>query len=163
MDSLVAIGSSVSYLYGFAGLMQMAYGYGTMNHELIHSSMDMLYFESAAMIVTLVSLGKYLEARSKSKTGDALAKLVQLAPKTAWVKRNDTFVEIPVEQVQAKDLIKIVPGATIPVDGIVVSGTGTVIKQHSRENRFQSIKKPAMKFCRQRRTSMARLFFKQQK
>lgn len=126
MDSLVAIGSSVSYLYGFAGLMQMAYGYGTMNHELIHSSMDMLYFESAAMIVTLVSLGKYLEARSKSKTGDALAKLVQLAPKTAWVKRNDTFVEIPVEQVQAKDLIKIVPGATIPVDGIVVSGTGTV-------------------------------------
>ncbi|MDO4663779.1 MAG: heavy metal translocating P-type ATPase [Erysipelotrichaceae bacterium] len=126
MDSLVAIGSSVSYLYGFAGLMRMAYGYGTMNHELIHSSMDMLYFESAAMIVTLVSLGKYLEARSKSKTGDALAKLVKLAPKTAWVKRNDTFVEIPVEQVQAGDLIKIVPGAAIPVDGIVVSGTGTL-------------------------------------
>lgn len=126
MDSLVAIGSSVSYLYGFMGLMLMAYGYGTMNHELIHSSMDMLYFESAAMIVTLVSLGKYLEARSKSKTGDALAKLVKLAPKTALVQRKDTFVEIPVEQVQAGDLIKITPGSTIPVDGIVVSGSGTL-------------------------------------
>lgn len=126
MDALVAIGSSVSYGYGFAGLLRMAYGYGTMNHALIHSSMDMLYFESAAMIVTLVSLGKYLEARSKSKTGDALAKLVKLAPKTAMVKQGDTFVEIPVEQVKVGDQIKIVPGAAIPVDGIVVSGTGTL-------------------------------------
>ena len=127
MDTLVALGSSVSFVYGFYGLLMMAYGYGTMNHELIHSSMDALYFEGAAMIVTLVSLGKYLEARSKTKTGDALAKLVKLAPKTALVQQaNGEFVETPVDTVQAGALIKIVPGATIPVDGVVVSGTGTV-------------------------------------
>ncbi len=126
MDSLVAIGSSVSFLYGFYGLLKMAYGYGIMDHAMIHSSMDALYFESAAMIVTLVSLGKYLEARSKSKTGDALAKLVQLAPKTALVQRDGVFKEIPVDQVRANDLIRIVPGASIPVDGVVESGSGTV-------------------------------------
>lgn len=126
MDSLVAIGSSVSFLYGFYGLLKMAYGYGVMDHAIIHSSMDALYFESAAMIVTLVSLGKYLEARSKSRTGDALAKLVKLAPKTALVERDGTFKEIPVDQVRAGDRIRIVPGASIPVDGVVESGSGTV-------------------------------------
>ncbi len=126
MDTLVAVGSSVSFIYGFYGLLTMAYGYGTMDHELIHSGMNALYFESAAMIVTLVSLGKYLEARSKSKTGDALAKLVSLAPKTAFVKRGDDFVEIPAEDVRAGDLVRIVPGASIPVDGTVVEGSGTL-------------------------------------
>ncbi len=126
MDTLVAVGSSVSFIYGFYGLMLMAYGYGVMDHTLIHNGMNALYFESAAMIVTLVSLGKYLEARSKSKTGDALAKLVSLAPKTALVKRGADFVEVPAEDVRAGDLVKIVPGASIPVDGIVKEGTGTL-------------------------------------
>lgn len=127
MDILVALGSSVSFVYGFYGLLKMAYGYGIMDHQMIHSAMDALYFEGAAMIVTLVSLGKYLEARSKTKTGDALAKLVKLAPKTALVQQaNGEFVETPVDAVQVGTLIKIVPGATIPVDGVVVSGTGTV-------------------------------------
>lgn len=126
MDSLVAIGSSVSFAYGLYGLLRMAYGYGIMDHMMIHSSMDMLYFESAATIVTLVSLGKYLEARSKTKTGDALASLVKLAPKTAMIKQGDDFVEIPIDQVKAGDLIRIVPGASIPVDGIVRSGSGTL-------------------------------------
>lgn len=126
MDSLVAIGSSVSFAYGLYGLLRMAYGYGIMDHMMIHSSMDMLYFESAATIVTLVSLGKYLEARSKTKTGDALASLIKLAPKTAMVKQGDDFIEIPIDQVKAGDLIRIVPGASIPVDGIVRSGSGTL-------------------------------------
>ncbi len=126
MDSLVAIGSSVSFAYGLYGLLRMAYGYGIMDHMLIHSSMDMLYFESAATIVTLVSLGKYLEARSKTKTGDALASLVKLAPKTAMVKQGEEFVELPIDQVKAGDFIRIVPGASIPVDGIIRSGSGTL-------------------------------------
>ncbi len=126
MDSLVAIGSSVSFVYGLYGLLRMAYGYGIMDHMMIHSSMDMLYFESAATIVTLVSLGKYLEARSKTKTGDALASLVKLAPKTAMVKRQEDFVEVPIDQVKAGDLIRIVPGSSIPVDGIIRSGSGTL-------------------------------------
>lgn len=126
MDSLVAIGSSVSFVYGLFGLLRMAYGYGIMDHTLIHSSMDMLYFESAATIVTLVSLGKYLEARSKTKTGDALASLVKLAPKTALVKQGEEFVEVPIDQVKVGDLIRIVPGASIPVDGVIRSGSGTL-------------------------------------
>ncbi len=126
MDSLVAIGSSVSFAYAFYGILRMALGYGMMDHEMIHSSMDALYFESAAMIVTLVSLGKYLEAHSKTKTGDALSKLVKLAPKTAMVERNGEFVETPVEQVQAGDKIRMVPGATVPVDGVIVSGHGVL-------------------------------------
>lgn len=126
MDSLVAIGSFVSFAYGLFGLLRMAYGYGIMDHTLIHSSMDMLYFESAATIVTLVSLGKYLEARSKTKTGDALASLVKLAPKTALVKQGEEFIELPIEQVKVGDFIRIVPGASIPVDGIIRSGSGTL-------------------------------------
>ncbi len=126
MDSLVAIGSSVSFIYAFYGILRMAIGYGLMDHEMIHSSMDALYFESAAMIVTLVSLGKYLEARSKTKTGDALAKLVKLAPKTAMVERDGEFVEIPVEQVKTGDKIRMVPGSTVPVDGVVISGHGVL-------------------------------------
>lgn len=126
MDTLVAVGSSVSFAYGFYGLLLMAYGYGTMDHALIHSGMNALYFESASMIVTLVSLGKYLEARSKSKTGDAIAKLVSLAPKTAMVVRNGEFVEIPAEDVRIGDKIRIVPGASIPVDGVLVEGNGTL-------------------------------------
>lgn len=126
MDSLVAIGSAVSFAYGFYGMMVMAHGYGLMDHAMVHSSMNALYFESAAMIVTLVSLGKYLEARSKSKTGDALASLVKLAPKTALVARGDAFIEIAADQVITGDLVKIVPGASIPVDGIVQSGWGSV-------------------------------------
>lgn len=126
MDSLVAVGSSVSFLYGMYGLLRMAYGYGIMDHAIIHSSMDALYFESAAMIVTLVSLGKFLEAKSKQKTGDALGKLADLAPKTALVEKNGTVIEINASQVISGDTVVIKPGMRIPVDGIVSEGTGYV-------------------------------------
>lgn len=126
MDSLVAVGSAASFAYGLYGLLRMAYGYGIMDHEIIHSSMDALYFEGAAMIVTLVSLGKYLEARSKAKTGDALSKLVDLAPKTALVEKDGAVIEVDAGQVVSGDLVVIKPGMRIPVDGIVQSGYGYI-------------------------------------
>ena len=126
MDSLVAVGSGASYLYGICGILKMAYGYGLMDHELIHASMNALYFESAAMILVLVSLGKYLEARSKAKTSDALSKLMDLAPETAVVIRNGVELEIPAGEVTTGDTVMIRPGQSIPVDGIVASGTGYV-------------------------------------
>lgn len=126
MDSLVAVGSGASFLYGLYGIFMMAYGYGIMDHHLIHQAMDSLYFEGAAMIVTLVSLGKYLEARSKAKTGDALGKLVDLAPKTAVIEKDGVEMQVGADQVTAGDIVVIRPGQRIPVDGIVASGTGYV-------------------------------------
>lgn len=126
MDSLVAMGSSVSFAYGLYGLLRMAYGYGVMDHEIIHSSMDALYFESAAMIVTLVSLGKYLEARSKAKTSDALGKLADLSPKSAVIEKDGVEMEVEASAVTPGDLVVVRPGQKIPVDGIVASGIGYV-------------------------------------
>lgn len=126
MDSLVAVGSGASFAYGLYGILLMAYGYGIMDHTLIHEGMNSLYFEGAAMIVTLVSLGKYLEARSKSKTGDALGKLVDLAPKTAVIERDGMEIQVGADEVHAGDIVIIRPGQRIPVDGIVASGTGYV-------------------------------------
>ena len=94
--------------------------------EVIHQYAHALYFESSAMILTLVTVGKYLEAKSKSKTGDALGKLVDLAPKTAVVLRGDTEQTIPAEQVVAGDIVVIRPGEGIPVDGVVTQGHGYV-------------------------------------
>ena len=88
MDSLVAVGSSASLLYGIFAMYRMAYGFGHGDMAVLHEYAHALYFESAAMILTLVTVGKYLEARSKSKTSDALGKLVDLAPKTAVVVRD---------------------------------------------------------------------------
>lgn len=126
MDSLVAVGSSASFLYGLYGILYMAYGYGVMDHHMIHSAMDALYFEGAAMIVTLVSLGKYLEARSKAKTGDALGKLIDLAPKSAVIEKNGVEIQVASDQVVSGDIVVIRPGQRIPVDGIVTSGVGYV-------------------------------------
>lgn len=126
MDSLVAVGSGASFAYGLYGILLMAYGYGIMDHTLIHEGMNSLYFEGAAMIVTLVSLGKYLEARSKSKTGDALGKLVDLAPKTAVIEKDGVEIQVGADEVHAGDIVIIRPGQRIPVDGIVASGTGYV-------------------------------------
>lgn len=126
MDSLVAVGSSASFLYGMYGILKMAYGYGVMDHMIIHDSMNALYFEGAAMIVTLVSLGKFLEARSKAKTGDALGKLVDLAPKTATIVRDGVEIQVAANQVTSGDIVLIRPGQRIPVDGVVSSGMGYV-------------------------------------
>ena len=126
MDSLVAIGSGASLLYGLFAMFRMAYGFGHGEMGLVHEYAHALYFESAAMILTLVTVGKYLEARSKAKTSDALGKLIDLAPKTAVVARGGEEVTIPAEQVVSGDIIVIRPGEGIPVDGVVTEGTGYV-------------------------------------
>ncbi len=126
MDSLVAIGSGASLVYGLFAMFRMAYGFGHGDMAVVHEYAHSLYFESSAMILTLVTVGKYLEARSKAKTSDALGKLVDLAPKTAVVIRNGAEVTIPAEQVVAGDVVVIRPGEGIPVDGEVLEGHGYV-------------------------------------
>lgn len=126
MDSLVAIGSLASYIYGLYSVYRMAYGFGYGNMQVVHHAMHALYFESAAMIVTLVSVGKYLESRSKSKTTDALSKLVDLAPKSATVIRDGKEILVSSSEVLQGDIVVIKPGKKIPVDGKIVSGIGYV-------------------------------------
>lgn len=126
MDSLVAIGSLASYIYGLYSVYRMAYGFGYGNMQVVHHAMHALYFESAAMIVTLVSVGKYLESRSKSKTTDALSKLVDLAPKSATVIRDGQEILVSSSEVLQGDIVVIKPGQKIPVDGKIVSGIGYV-------------------------------------
>lgn len=124
MDSLVALGSSAALGYGIISLYFMAYGFGHGDMDIVHRYAHALYFESAAMILTLVTVGKYLEARSKSRTSDALGRLVDLAPKTACVIRDGAEVTIPAEQVAAGDIVVIRPAQTLPVDGVIVEGSG---------------------------------------
>lgn len=126
MDSLIALGSLAAMVYGVAALFQISYGMGHGDAERVSKwSMD-LYFESAGMILTLITLGKYLETRSKGKTSEAISRLMDLAPKTATVLRDGAEVEIPVEDVAVGDLILVRPGASIPVDGEVTEGTSSV-------------------------------------
>lgn len=126
MDSLVAIGSAAAFLYGVFSMYKMSYGFGHGNMDIVHQYAHELYFESCAMILTLITVGKYLEARSKAKTSDALRKLVDLAPKTAVVFRNGQEQTIPAENVIAGDIVVIKPGGSIPVDGVVTEGHGYV-------------------------------------
>lgn len=126
MDSLVAIGSGAALLYGLFAMFRLAYGFGHNDMAVVHEYAHALYFESSATILTLVTVGKYLEAKSKSKTGDALGKLVDLAPKTAVVLRGGAEQTIPAEQVIAGDIVVIRPGEGIPVDGVVTEGHGYV-------------------------------------
>ena len=126
MDSLIAIGSIASLAYGVAALFRMAYGMGQGDWELVEHYRQNLYFESAAMILTLITLGKFLETRAKRKTGDAIRELMDLSPKTAMVKRGDTFVEVNVEDVIVGDIIAVRSGGRIPVDGTVISGRADV-------------------------------------
>lgn len=126
MDSLVAIGSAASFIYGLFAMFKMAYGSGHGEMQVVHEYAHALYFESAAMILTLVTVGKYLEAKSKSKTSDALGKLVDLTPKTATVLVNGKEKRIPAEAIKAGDTVVIRPGEVIPVDGTVLQGNGFV-------------------------------------
>lgn len=126
MDSLIAIGSSASLIYGVFAIYRMSYGLGHGNMELVHKYYHDLYFESAAMILALITVGKYLEARSKGKTSEALTRLLNLAPKTAFVERGGKEVEIPVEQVQTGDIIAVRPGSSIPVDGFIIEGSTSI-------------------------------------
>lgn len=126
MDSLIAIGTSAAMIYGIYAMFKISYGLGHGNMETVHAfSMD-LYFESAAMILTLITLGKFLEARAKGKTSDAISKLMDLAPKTALVLRDGQEIEIPAEEVLINDTIIIKPGQSIPVDGIIIEGNSAI-------------------------------------
>lgn len=126
MDSLIAIGSCASLAYGIFAIYRMSYGLGHMDMELVHRYYHDLYFESAATILALITVGKYLEARSKGKTSEAITRLMDLAPKTATVERNGREMEIPVEQVQAGDIVVVRPGSSIPVDGFIIEGSTSV-------------------------------------
>ncbi len=126
MDSLIAVGASAAVIYGIIALYFIGYGLGHGDMEAVERySMD-LYFESAAMIVTLITVGKYLETRSKGKTGQAIARLMDLSPKTATILRDGVEAEVPVEQVRVGDLVLVRPGASVPVDGVVVEGVSSV-------------------------------------
>lgn len=126
MDSLIAIGSSAAIVYGVFAIYNIGYGLGHNDIDMVsHYSMD-LYFESAAMILALITCGKYLEAKSKGKTSDAIKKLIDLAPKQATVVRDNKEVVIAVEDVVVGDIIVVKPGQSIPVDGIIVEGNSSV-------------------------------------
>lgn len=126
MDSLIAIGSSAAIVYGIFAIYNIGYGLGHNDIDMVsHYSMD-LYFESAAMILALITCGKYLEAKSKGKTSDAIKKLIDLAPKQATVVRDNKEVVIAVEDVVVGDIIVVKPGQSIPVDGIIVEGNSSV-------------------------------------
>ncbi len=126
MDTLIAIGSTASLVYGIFAIYRMGYGLGVQDFELVHRYHMDLYFESAAMILTLITLGKTLEARSKGKTGEALAKLMDLAPETAVVERDGMEIEIPSSQVLAGDIVIVKPGSRVPVDGFIIEGSSSL-------------------------------------
>ena len=126
MDTLVALGSSASFLWSTYALFAMTRAQVDGNDALVMHYMMELYFESAAMILTLITVGKMLEARSKGKTTDALKSLMKLAPKTATLLRDGAEVTVPIEQVQKDDIFVVRPGENIPVDGIVLEGTSAV-------------------------------------
>ena len=126
MDTLIAVGSGAALSYGVAALFRMAGSMGHGDWETVTFYSENLYFESAAMILTLISLGKFLESRAKGKTGDAIRALMDLRPETATVLRDEEEVTIPAEEVRVGDLVIVRSGGRIPVDGTVLEGRGAV-------------------------------------
>lgn len=126
MDSLIALGSTASTLYGVYALYRMGYALGAGQVEAAHAFAMDLYFESAAMILTLITLGKYFEARAKGKTTDAVTSLMDLSPKTAVLRASGEEREIPIEDVRVGDELVVRTGASVPVDGVVVEGSAAV-------------------------------------
>ncbi len=126
MDALIAVGSLAAVVYGVFAIYQMGFGLGHGDMELVKRYHMDLYFESAGMILTLITLGKFLETRSRGKTSQAITRLMDLAPKTAHVLRSGVEVEVPVEEVRVGDKVVVRPGQAIPVDGTVVEGASAV-------------------------------------
>ncbi|WP_442766206.1 heavy metal translocating P-type ATPase [Mitsuokella multacida] len=126
MDSLVGMGSMAAALFGAFAIFRMGWGFGHGDMALVQEYSTNLYFESAGMIVTLITVGKYLEARAKGQTSKALEKLMDLAPKQACVVRGGVEQTIPAEELVAGDEIVVRPGERIPADGVVLSGTTSV-------------------------------------
>ena len=126
MDSLIAVGSLAALIYGIVAMFRIAYGMGHNDWQTVQLYSENLYFESAAMILTLITLGKFLETRAKGKTGDAIRALMDLSPKTAEVRRNGAIMELTVEEVRVGDTVIVRSGGSIPVDGTVLEGRAAV-------------------------------------
>ena len=126
MDTLVALGSGASFAYSTYALFAMTGAQMRMDIDAVMQYMDEFYFESAAMILTLITVGKMLEAYSKGKTTNALKSLMQLAPKKATILRDGEEVSVPVEQVQIGDIFVVRPGESVPVDGVIIEGNSAL-------------------------------------
>lgn len=127
MDSLIAIGSGAALVYGIFAIYRIGYGLGHADAALVSEYAANLYFESAGMILALITVGKYLETRSKGKTSESIEKLMDLSPKTAiLLTQEGVEKEIPTEQLYKDDLFVVKPGSLIPVDGIVIEGTSSI-------------------------------------
>lgn len=126
MDSLIAVGSGASFIYGLYSVFGMAYSFGHNRLDLLPSFADALYFEASAVILALVTVGKFMEARAKSHTSDAIKALINLTPKTALVERHGLQGEIPVEEVVTGDVLIVKSGASVPVDGKIIEGSGAL-------------------------------------
>ena len=126
MDSLIALGSGAAFVYGIYAIYKIAWGFSIEDMDMVETFGMNLYFESSAMILTLITLGKFMEARAKSKTSEAITKLMDLAPKTAKVLRNGQEEEISVDDVQNGDILVIRDGDTVPVDGKITEGFASV-------------------------------------
>ncbi|MFI3163690.1 MAG: heavy metal translocating P-type ATPase [Bacillota bacterium] len=122
MDSLIAVGSVSALVYGVFAIYRMGYGLGAGNMELVSRYHSNLYFESAAMILTLITLGKYFESKSKGKTSEALEKLISLAPKMATLWDGETETEVEISNVKLGDILIVKSGASVPVDGEIIEG-----------------------------------------
>ena len=126
MDSLIALGSGAAFVYGIYSIYKIAWGFSIEDMDMVETFGMNLYFESSAMILTLITLGKFMEARAKSKTSEAITKLMDLAPKTAKVLRNGQEEEISVDDVQNGDILVVRDGDTVPVDGKITEGFASV-------------------------------------
>ena len=126
MDTLIAVGSSAALIYSIFALYQIGFGLGHNNINLVKHYMHDLYFESAAMILTLVTLGKYLESRAKKQTTEAISKLMNLRPQTATVIRDDKEITIPIDSVVIGDIVVVRAGQSVPVDGTIISGNAVL-------------------------------------
>ncbi len=126
MDSLIAVGSGASFIYGLYSVFGMAYAFGHNRLDLLPGFADALYFEASAVILALVTVGKFMEARAKSHTSDAIKALMNLTPKTALVERHGLQGEIPVEEVVTGDVLIVKSGASVPVDGTIIEGSAAL-------------------------------------
>ncbi len=126
MDSLIAIGSGAALVYGIAAIYCIGYGLGIGDKEMVHSYMMNLYFESSATILTLITLGKFLESRAKGKTSQAIEKLIDLSPKTATVLRDGKEMTVGIEDVRVGETVIVKAGQAVPLDGTIIEGNGAI-------------------------------------
>lgn len=145
MDALVALGATAAFGYSTFALFAMTDAQVRGDAAAVMSYMHEFYFESAAMILALITLGKMLEARSKGKTTDALKSLMKLAPKTATVERNGAEMTVPIEQVAKDDVFLVRPGESIPVDGMVIDGSVPSMNRRSPARASPLTKRPEVR------------------